>query len=122
MYINKQGSTRIVFVFKNIVIKIPSFVEYKLFLYGLLANIQECTFSKINRKDLGKIYFVSKFGFINIMKRYKVLGWDDWEYIKKEIEKTYEKDDMKDFMLSDLKPQNWGVDEYGRYIKIDFGN
>ena len=122
MFINKQGSTRVVFVFKKIVIKIPSFVEYKLFLYGLLANVQEYTFSKMNRRDLGKVYFVSRFGLINIMKKYKVLDWNDWEYRKQEIVRIYEKDDMKEFMLSDLKPQNWGIDEYGEYVKIDFGN
>lgn len=47
-YINRRGATRVVIVLRHYVIKIPTFKSWKLFLHGLLANLQEHQMSTIN--------------------------------------------------------------------------
>lgn len=116
------GATRRVFVFKNFVVKVPNIQEYRLFLHGILANIQENTFSKIGRSDLAKVKFCSKFGFILIMERANIISNEvDASDFFDMINQKYKDDYMKDFMISDLKSSNWGYVN-GQLVKIDYGN
>lgn len=123
LMIIKKGATRTVFVFNKFVIKIPNFQEYKLFLNGLLANLQEKSFSKMNRIDLAKVKYCNKFGFILIMEKAQELDVKniDWLRFKERLEDKYKNDDMKEFMLSDSKPSNWGYIN-NKLVKIDYGN
>ena len=63
-----KGSTRIAIpLFKRIVIKIPNILNYRMFLYGILGNLQERKWYKITKhKKLCPVYF-SLAGLINIM-------------------------------------------------------
>ena len=119
----KLGSTRKVFIFKNFVIKIPNIQEYRLFLHGILANLQEKTFSCMNRIDLGKVKFCSHFGFILAMEKANVLNYEDidWNKFEDFLKLKYKDDEMKEFMLSDLKPTNWGYIN-NQLVRIDYGN
>jgi hypothetical protein len=129
----KRGATRIVFVFKRVVIKIPNNQGYKLFLYGILANLQEKSFSRgCSRDDLAKVKFCSPLGFFLIMEKAEPIkleelwetDWEDadeWEQFSNFLHERYKDDDMKDFMLSDSKPSNWGYIN-GRLVKIDYGD
>lgn len=118
-----SGATRQVFILKNVVIKIPSFVEWRLFLHGLLANIQESKFSdRCDRDDLCPVVNTSRFGFMLVMKKAKVFSDDiNWDIFKTIIENKYTNDEMREFMCSDLKPSNFGILD-GRLVKIDYGN
>src|SRR5665647_112728 len=105
----KLGSTRRVFIFKTFVIKIPNTKEYRLFLYGLLANTQEKVFSSLKRCDLAKVKFCDKLGLILIMEKTEEIEENiDWLKFKEDLEEKYKNDNMKEFMLSDAKPTNWG--------------
>jgi hypothetical protein len=116
------GATRRVFVFKNFVIKIPNTQEYRLFLHGLLANLQEKLWSSIDRPDLAKVKFCDKLGLFLIMERAKVIGNDvSPDLLIPMLEEKYKDDDMKEFMLSDAKNSNWGYVK-GILKKIDYGN
>lgn len=118
----EKGCTRTVFVFKNYVIKIPTFLSYSLFLNGLLANMQEGEFSKIERDDLGKVYYYNKFGLFLIMKKYYIVDNNcNAEKLLSFLEDKYKDDDMRSFMLRDFKPSNWGVYK-NKFVKIDYGN
>lgn len=119
----KRGATRIVFIFKQFVIKIPNIQEYRLFLNGLLANLQEKEFSKMNRSDLCHVKFCTKFGLILIMNKAEELDIKniDWLIFKEQLESKYENDQMKEFILSDSKPSNWGYIN-NKLVKIDYGN
>lgn len=64
----KRGITREVFLVGNHAVKIPSFRSWKLFLYGLLCNMQETTFSGYSDK-LCPVIFSFPGGFVNIMPR-----------------------------------------------------
>jgi hypothetical protein len=66
----KKGSTRWVIQFKSIVIKIPSFRNWKDFLYGLIHNMEENRWSKWNDNYdnvFCPVLFSFPGGFFNIM-------------------------------------------------------
>ena len=117
----ERGVTRIVFVFNSFVIKIPSFTQYNHFLYGLLANLKEKKWSG-KHKDLAKVFYCSRTGLFLIMEKAEVVSNNiDWgEFCDSLIDK-YKDDELKEFMLSDLKPNNWGYVK-NRLIKIDYGD
>lgn len=56
------------------------------------------------------------------MKKYKCLEDEKWLIAMKEIQDLYKEDELKEFMLSDLKCANWAIDENNNYIKIDYGS
>lgn len=119
----KRGSTRLVFIFKKIVIKIPNNQEYRLFLKGMSANLREKSFSKIGRGDLCKVRFCDKLGLFLIMERAQELDVKDIDWLKfrEQLEERYKNDDLKDFLLSDSKPSNWGYIN-NNLVKIDYGS
>ena len=119
----KKGATRNVLILKNIVIKLPTIKEFRLFLYGLLANIKEKNVYKnnIERDDLGVIYCGNRFGLFLVMKKYDICNNNKSLELLEFLEEKYKNDELKDFMLSDFKPSNWGMHD-GRYIKIDYGD
>lgn len=117
----KHGATRTVYIFKNVVIKIPTTKEYRLFLRGLLANIQEGTFSKTH-KDLANVLYHNKLGLFLIMERADVISNNiDWKDFENVLIEKYKDDPMKEFLLSDFKPSNWGYVKKN-LVKIDYGN
>lgn len=63
------GCTRTVLLIGSWVIKIPSVVEWRLFLYGLLANIQERRFSKTGWPELCPVLWALPGGWLIIMRR-----------------------------------------------------
>jgi len=79
----KNGSTRIVFIFDNFVIKIPNFLySHNNFLLGCIANWKERKFTK-DFKCLPNYYnkispslFCSYFGLLQIMKKCEPLNRD----------------------------------------------
>ncbi len=119
------GATRRVFIFKNFVVKIPNTQEYKLFICGILANLQEKLWSGCH-PDLAKVLWCSPLGLVLIMERAITLSTDelrefDWLKFKEDLEEKYKDDDLGEFMLSDTKPDNWGY-VGDRLVKIDYGN
>ena len=121
MFKIERGATRIVFVFKKFAIKIPTFKQYNLFLNGLLANLQEKTWSG-HHPDLAKVHFCGRLGFFLVMERAEVLSSDvDWLKTKETLEKKYKDDDLREFLMSDFKPSNWGFIN-GQLKNIDYGS
>lgn len=114
------GATRRVFVFNKFVIKIPNTQQYDLFLSGILANLQEKLWTG-SHPDLAKVHWCGFLGLVLIMEKTVPLWRDDWEVFTAELEDKYKDDELKDFMLSDCKPSNWGyVGDH--LVKIDYGN
>ena len=119
----KSGATRRVLKFTNFVVKLPSVRSYRLFLNGLLANLQEREFSKIGRNDLAKVFFCDVLGLFLVMERAEdvnYLGFT-WEEVKDFVKRKYADDEMGEFMLSDNKAENWGYVK-GILKKIDYGS
>lgn len=103
----KKGSTRLVFVFKNIVIKIPNFTySWYHFIQGILANINENkTWQYSNIKNsttyqfkhlLCPVKYCSWGGWFLIMPTVNLLKEEDWENITdiSEYKKYFGGDDV----------------------------
>nr|DAE36537.1 MAG TPA: hypothetical protein [Caudoviricetes sp.] len=118
MRLDLRGCTRSVILFRGYAIKIPTFKSWKLFLKGILANLQERHFSEMKDPNLCPVVFSDKFGFLVIMKRCKVvkhrgLWMAELHTLKGSL--------PKEFYLSDLKPENYGY-LGGRLVKLDYGD
>ena len=75
----KQGATRNVLLTKHYAIKIPRLVEWRLLLYGLLANMQEATFWRFQRSDkLCPALWSLPGGFLLVMRRATEISRDDF--------------------------------------------
>ena len=103
-------------------IKIPNlFVQYDHFLYGLLANLKEKNMSG-KHKDLAKVFYCNNLGIFLIMEKAEVVSNDiDIGEFCDLLTDKYKDDKLKEFMLSDWKPSNWGYIR-GRLVKIDYGD
>lgn len=80
MVVNRTGVTRIVFIFKQVVVKIPNFsYSWQHFLKGLLANIQENTCYKWsgNKELLCPVIWASWGGWVLVMKRADIKRHED---------------------------------------------
>lgn len=126
MKVDRSGCTRIVFVFKRFVFKIPNFYySWHHFLQGLLSNINENKTWKYNGFDgqrrelrdelLCPVIWCSWGGWILIMKRavpclYLDEGGQEIDY-SKWIVAGFGGDD---------KPCNYG-ELNGRVVKLDYG-
>jgi len=116
-----KGATRTVLVFKQIVIKIPTFLSWRLFLNGLLANMQEKLFSGVD-DCLCPVVYANNFGFVLMMKKASIIPLRvNHSAFCSYLENRYKNNNMKEFILSDLKPSNWGILE-GKLVKVDYGN
>lgn len=120
----EHGVTRMVLIFKKYVIKIPTFREWRLFLHGLIANINEGDAFKHlkSRDDLAKVYYYNKLGLFLIMERVVVCDNDECWSLLEILEEKYKNDGLKKFMMSDYKPSNWGRRTDGTLVKIDYGD
>ena len=118
MYINKQGSTRIVLVLSKYVIKIPTILNYELFLCGLLANIREgYIYKETRRNDLARVCYYNRLGLFLIMERVDICSNDEAYELYKYVYDKYKDDEL---MLDDFKTSNWGR-KNGKLVKVDYG-
>lgn len=112
-----KGTTRIVFMFSKIVIKIPNFTySHQNFLKGCLANYNERWFClkfkglKEFEESVIPSLFCSAFGLILIQKRAKPLPC----HLGAETLDTFKS------VCKDIKPNNFGLFR-GRIVCIDYG-
>lgn len=74
----KQGATRNVFLITRYAIKIPRCCEWRLFLYGLLANLQEASFwYHLRSEKLCPVKWCMPGGFLLIMARAETFSRED---------------------------------------------
>lgn len=76
----KRGITREVFLIGRWAIKIPSFRSWKLFLQGLLGNMQEKQWSGFDER-LCPVVFYTPGGFLSIMPRATPIECINDEYL-----------------------------------------
>ena len=105
-------STRVVFIFKDYVVKAP------ISLRGYLQCKQEAyIWEKYNHLNVLCELLSYKNGIVR-MKRYELLKELNYEAVQDVKDKIKE----FDFYMCDLyKPCNWGMDENGKHILIDYG-
>lgn len=119
MKINRMGSTRIVFVFKSFVVKIPNILYHRLFLIGCYVNWHERRNWKMFKsveetKDLlCPTLYCSAFGLLLIQKRAEILP----------NEHHMTDEELKPFgdFATDIKPQNFGYYK-NKLVIVDYGH
>lgn len=121
----KIGSTRIDFLTKTKVIKVPIFFIWRRFISGIVSNYREKTLWDLNKKSnsskyISKVYY-NLGGFILIAERASLVDEPEFNSIPKNIKKK-----MLNFLLdeSELVWKNVGktiIDNEVNYILIDTG-
>jgi hypothetical protein len=79
------GTHRTTYVFGKYAIKLPVFVEWRLFLHGLLANMQERKFSAMGWPELCPVVFSVPGGWFLVMRRADPLPREQWEHFNYEV-------------------------------------
>ena len=113
-----NGSTRWVLLIGCFAFKIPSMYNWKNFLLGLLANMQEIEFSKCNdiKHKLCPIKFYLPFGLLVVMPKVRILVKD--ELSKEVLEKFCAEDNFK--IPAELKYDSFGYFK-GKLVAVDYG-
>ena len=119
MMFDKNGVTRLVFVFKTFVVKIPNFTcEHHHFLTGCQANWSERkqwkqwrNFKSDRTNRLCPTLFCSWFGLVQIQARATILSNDQYLTSEQRIE-------FKD-ITNDIKPANFGYYK-NRLVCVDY--
>ena len=113
------GTTRWVLLTRNYAIKLPTLIDWRLFLLGLLANMNERFFYLSFQKGspelaqrLCPIVFSAPGGWLVVMRRAQPLDRDDFELCA-QINWKY--------IPVERKPDSFGWFE-GRIVAIDYGN
>lgn len=124
MTINLKGVTRIVFVFRHVVVKIPKFyVQWDHFLKGIIGNIEEGRTWRYNsgKYERGTSYLLcpviwtSWGGWILIMKRAEPLTRDQWDLVCNLL------DEYQKYFAGDDTMNNYGILD-SKLVKIDYAD
>lgn len=68
------GTHRTVYLIGSLAIKVPVFSDWRMFLTGLLANMQEARFSKAKWPQLCPVLFACPGGWFTVMRRAEPLS------------------------------------------------
>ena len=111
-----RGSTRFVLLIGAIAVKIPRPTGWKLFLHGLLANLQEREFSRTFWPELCPVRFSLPGGWIVVMPR--CIPMSDAEWREFEVEHFTERPDYS--IPAEHKQDSFGWLN-GRIVAVDYG-
>jgi hypothetical protein len=111
------GVTRTVLLIGPWAFKFPSMVEWRLFLLGLLANMQERTFSRVGWPELCPVLWSLPGGWLVVMRRARELTREEFDQL--DLEAWL---DRGDYMI----PAEPKMDSFGwigkQLVAVDYGN
>ena len=116
-----KGSTRWVFIGRKRVYKIPSLYSWPHFLTGLLANLQEVTWSKMADDEIVSricpVSFYVPFGFLVVMEKLPLLT--DVDITVEELELLVE----TSYSTIPVEPKhNSFGKKSGKIVALDYGS
>jgi hypothetical protein len=117
------GTTRTVVLIHQWAIKVPSFVEWRLFLHGLLANMQEAKFSKTGWPQLCPVLWAIPGGWLLVMRRAEPMSreqFDTFDYAQW-IKGGNDLDDGEWVIPVEEKLDSFGYVD-GRLVAVDYGS
>lgn len=111
------GVTRTVWLIGPLAFKFPSLVEWRLFLLGLLANMQESKFSKTGWPELCPVLWSLPGGWLVVMKRARELTREEFDSLN-----LSSWVDRGDYVIpAELKMDSFGwIGE--QLVAVDYGN
>ncbi len=116
---NRTGTTRIIFELKAVVVKVPNFRDgWKLFLTGLLSNMQERQFGALGWPELCPIVWSLPGGWVVVMKKARMMT-------RAEFDKFDANDFIEDglFCTLPVEPKMNSFGYYkGRIVAVDYGS
>jgi hypothetical protein len=113
------GCTRVVILVSKWAIKIPSFYSWRLFLLGLLANMQEAQFSKTGWPELCPVKFSIWGGWLVVMRRAEVLSEFQFFALKLQIKMMVTRPDY--CVPCEMKHDSFGILD-NNLVVVDYGN
>lgn len=111
------GTTRTVFLVWNWAVKVPSFTEWRLFLLGLLANMQERRFSDMGRPEMCPVLWSLPGGWISIMRRARPMT--RMEFFQFDTEEWVKREDYMVPVEHKMSSFGWLGDQV---VAVDYGN
>lgn len=123
MKIDRTGCSRIVILTKWWAWKIPAFLNsanewsWRTFCQGMLANMQEATFSKAGWPELCPVKFHLPLGLLAVMPKVQLLTDD--EFCAIDLKAFIEKEDY--YVPVEEKANSFGWLD-NRIVAIDYGN
>lgn len=113
----RYGTHRTVYLIGKYAIKRPVFVEWRLFLRGLLANMQEAQFSRTGWPELCPVVFAPWGGWFIVMRRAEPLARIDFFHFN-----LREWADRGDYVIPvEDKLDSVGVLN-GKIVAVDYGS
>jgi len=119
MKTNRQGTTRIVFELKTVVVKVPNFRDgWRLFLLGLLCNLQERQFGALDWPDLCPIVWSSWGGWVVVMKKARMMTRGEFDRFDAN---GFIEDGFAGHLPVEPKMSSFGVYD-GNVVAVDYGS
>ena len=116
------GSTRIVVLTRRWAIKLPRPTEWRLFLHGLLANMQERQWSSLHDPRLCPVKWSLPGGWLVVMPRAEPISDDAWAVMNPEAWcGEREEDEMPYCIPVEAKRDSFGRLPNGRIVAVDYG-
>lgn len=111
------GVTRQVLLIGGLAIKIPRLTEWRLFLLGLLANMQERLFSRTGWPELCPVLFSTPGGWLVVMKRARLMT--DAEFDDMDMKAWVDRGEYT--VPAELKSDSFGYIG-DQLVAVDYGN
>lgn len=112
-----RGTTRRVMLIGRHAYKFPSIASWPLFLYGLLANMQEVQFSKAGWPELCPVVWSVPGGLLVVMRRATPLTAEEWAAL--DVDRWSVTEDYT--VPVEDKRDSFGTLD-GRLVAVDYGN
>jgi hypothetical protein len=110
------GVTRHVVLLGTWAVKVPALWSWRLFLCGLLANMQERSFSACGWPELCPVVWSAPGGWLLVMRRVRVMTDDEFEQFDA---KTFCENETR-IIPAEHKSNSFGWLD-GRVVAIDYG-
>ncbi|PDT86527.1 hypothetical protein [Sinorhizobium sp. BJ1] len=111
------GTTRLVILTRRYAFKLPSIKSWRLFLMGLLGNIQERQFGTIGWDGLCPVLFSIPGGWLVVMPRCRAITANQWDNL--DFNKFV---DREDYVLPvECKQDSFGWLN-GKVVAYDYGS
>ena len=125
----RRGATRLVLLMGKYAIKVPNVCDgWRLFLRGLLANMQEAQWSRgWEQGGLCQVRWAIPGGWLLVMPRVRVMTreeFEEWAWSEEAGQTGYERWAEEHGLAKermDLTPENFGWWE-GNLVAIDYGS